>query len=112
MVCFIPVSIYIGLYYLVVIPPLAVFPVCFYFAFRSFGFSCHFLEQFLPITSLVFFSICYRFYLHFWGTSFSKQWSVDVSERDVRSLSSTHCSNVIFAYFEQVIVCWRREVLH
>ena len=47
--CFIPVSIYIGLYYLVVIPPLAVFPVCFYFAFRSFGFSCHFLEQFLPI---------------------------------------------------------------
>ena len=39
------------------------------------------------------------FYLYFWGTSFSKHWSVDVGERDIGSLWSTRCSNVIFMFY-------------
>ena len=46
------------------------------------------------------------FYLHLWGTSFSKQRSVNIGERDVGSVSPTHYSNVLFAEFEQVIACW------
>ena len=42
---FIPASIYMGLYSLVDIPPLAVFSVRFCIAFRSFGFSCHFFSS-------------------------------------------------------------------
>ena len=57
------------------------------------------------------FSICYMFYLHFRGTSFSKQWSVNVGKRNVGSVSSTHCSNERFGNFEQVIVCWRSITL-
>ena len=85
LVNFIPVSI--GLYSLVIISPLA-------------------FSDFSVVRSYYSFSICYMFYLHFWGTSFSKQRSVNVGERDVGSVSSTHCSNVLFAEFEQVIACW------
>ena len=98
---FIPVNI--GIYSLVVLPPLA-FLVCFCIVL-FFGFSCQF-SVFLVVRSYYSFSICYMFYLHFWGTSFSKQRFVNVSERDVGSVSSTHCSSVIFAEFEQVIACW------
>ena len=71
-----------------------------YSVFYAIFFSSSFLLQ-----VQYFFSICYMFYLHFWGTSFSKQRSVNVGERDVGSVSSTHCSNVLFAEFEQVIAC-------
>ena len=63
--------------------------------FSFFRFFMPFFQQFVPITDSVFFSICCMFYLHFLGTSFSKQWSLDVGERDVGSMSSTHCSNVL-----------------
>ena len=82
------------------IPPLAVFSVHFCIVSHFLGFSCHF------------FSICYMFYLHFLGKWFNKKWSVDVSEGDVRSVSSTHCFNVLFGNFEQVIVSWRKLLVN
>ena len=71
---FILVSIYIGLYSLVVIPPLPVFSVHFFIAFRSFGFSCHFFNS-LFLLQVQYFSafitccICIfgeRCFHHFW----------------------------------------------
>ena len=49
--------------------------------------------------------------LHFLGRLFSKQWSVDVDEKNVESVSSRHCSSILFVDFEQVIVSWRSIAL-
>ena len=49
--------------------------------------------------------------LHFLWRLFSKQWSVDVDEKNVESVSSTHCSSILFVDFEQVIVSWRSIAL-
>ena len=70
-----------------------------------FGFSCQFSVSSV-VCSYYSFSISYMFYLHFWGTLFSKQRSVNVSKRDVGSVSSTYCSNILFVKFEQVTACW------
>ena len=86
------------------------FLVHFFIAFCFFGFHANFFS-FSVILSYYSFSICYMFYLHFWRTLFSKQWSVNVGEREVGSVSSIGCSNVLFASFEQVIFCWRSITL-
>ena len=109
---FIPVSIY-----------RAIFSGSFYTACVFSAFLVRFLRRFVllifhaiffsfsVVRSYCSFSICYMFYLHFRGTSFSKQWSVNVGKRNVGSVSSTHCSNERFGNFEQVIVCWRSITL-
>ena len=67
--------------------------------FSFFWFIMLFFQQFVPLTGSVFFSICYMFYLHFWGTSFSKQCHLHLVPA------------YFFADFEQVIVCWRSITL-
>ena len=45
----------------------------------------------------------HQFVHHFLGTSTSKQWSLNVGKMDIiRSVSSKHCSNILFIDFEQV----------
>ena len=83
----------------------------FWITFCCFGFSCHFSVA-RSYYRFSIFSICYMFYLHFWETSFSNQSSADVRKREVGSKSSTHCSSVLFGYFEQVFVCWRSITLN
>ena len=79
--------------------------------FSLFWFFIPFLHKFAPVADSVFFSICYRFYLHFLEISTSKQWSLNVGKMDIGSVSSKHCSNILFNDFEQVIVCWRTTAL-
>ena len=102
-------SMYGGLYTLAVIPPPAFlyFQCVFASFFVFFGFSCHYFFSAFVVRPYYSFSICYMFYLQFWETLFSKQRSVIVSEKDVGSVTSTYCSTVLFADFEQVIVCQR-----
>ena len=75
LVNFIPVSIYTGLNLLQLSHRLQYFQCLFVSLFVLLVFHAIF-QQFVPITGSVFFSICYMFYLQFWGTSFSNQWSV------------------------------------
>ena len=102
--------VHIGLYSLVVIPPLAFlflvrFCIVFVVVIVIILVSHAIFFSFSIVCSYYSFSIYYTFYLNFWGTSFSKQSSVNVGERDVGSVKSTHCSNALSADFEQVIVC-------
>ena len=38
----------------------------------------------------------HQFVQHFLGTSTSKQWSLNVDKVDIGSVSSKHCSNILF----------------
>ena len=108
--------VHIGLYSLVVIPPLAFlflvrFCIVFVVVIVIILVSHAIFFSFSIVCSYYSLSIYYTFYLNFWGTSFSKQSSVSVGERGVGSVKSTHCSNALSADFEQVIVCWKSVTL-
>ena len=75
------------------------------FFFLVFVLFCFCFFVFSIVRSYCSFSICYMFYFHFWGTLFRKKRSLNVDKRDVGTVSSTHFSNVLFAEFEQLIVC-------
>ena len=85
------------------------FFMCFSITFCSFRvFFKPFSQQFIPIAGSECFS---KVALTIWGTSPSKQWSVVFGERDNGTVSSTHCSKVLFRDLELVIFCWRSVVL-
>ena len=69
-----------------------------------------FLHKFVPVAGSVFFSICYRFNLHFLGISTTKQWSLNVGKMDIASLSSKHCSNILFNTLNKKL--FAGEILH
>ena len=47
----------------------------------------------------------FRFLQPFWCTPSSKQWSLDVIEKDNGIMSSVHLSYVLFTDFYQVMFC-------
>ena len=105
-------SLWIHLYFLhtsVVSPGLVVFSCVFPSLFVLSGFfSSHFHNSLFLLLGQ---NVSQRLHWHFWGTSPSKQWSVVFGERDNGTVSSTHCSKVLFRDLELVIFCWRSVVL-
>ena len=90
-------SLWIHLYFLhtsVVSPGLVVFSCVFPSLFVLLGFfSSHFHSSLFLLLGQ---NVSQRLHWHFWGTSLSKQWSVVFGERDNGTVSSTHCSKVLF----------------
>ena len=76
-------------------------------SFTLFDLPCHFSSCLLLLHAHHF---SYRFCIQFLGTSFSKQWFLEVWKRDVETESSQHYSNVFLEDFGQVIL-FAREVL-
>ena len=61
-----------------------------------------YIAAFLTVASLAFF---YRLYLLFWGSSFDKKSSVDISKKEIGAVSfPVFFSNAFFTDFRHVII--------
>ena len=101
---------YIGLYSLIVIPPLAVFSVRFAWLFVLSIFML-FFQQFVPITGSVFFQHLLRVHFAFWG-NVVQQAMVCRRRRKGRWISVIYTLfQRTFRRLQRVIVCWRSITL-